>query len=664
MAEALKETGIPDAPAGEPARSEEELQVETASIFSDSRRELDFLYEHGLGPGRGAINIANELVNFFDFAGRTVGSAAEKISGSAVGRAALKVHPLTEQLARPGVQQFLQGTEEPLQVPRFLGESKTFMGGMNETLSQFALGLYLTSWMRLAGPATAVAGKAASLVGRVGPRKAIARLGKFNEFSLRGAIVDGGLFDPHEDTLGEIAHELGPDFLNPLTQYLASEPGDSEAERRFVNALEGLLLGGAVEGLFVASARAIRGARWLKRKVRGATAGRAEKEIIASFEEIEAAAGGQQPKVKEGDVAVARVDADNSTVLEVVDPEAARRLQETGFAGVEGPAVVNVPQGQRIGPGGAEETPKVIQRAQESVGPEEFQARAEAEAANRGVDLNDPAQAGAGSAVVEDTARKIVAESQPDVPSVRFNSRGDANAQAATFNETMQNHALPVRELTEEQETLVKQVADELKEAGDEEAVLDAMRKLEDVNLNRVGTPDDAKAHILAMSEVLGNPFQNRRIGKRGFEVITQLAMDTMDGVNTPEEALMAIRRMFQATENLDVVTLQTRMWFARMAKQAAKYSRALDMNPNDPVALVEFGRSMTYLFNMAEELTGTSANTARNLAAHRIEVVGDEVITAAASRANPEDLVKAREVIQEGCRHCTDRRRGCCQRC
>jgi hypothetical protein len=150
------------------------------------------------------------------------------------------------------------------------------------------------------------------------------------------------------------------------------------------------------------------------------------------------------------------------------------------------------------------------------------------------------------------------------------------------------------------------------------------------------------------MSEVLGNPFQNRRIGKRGFEVITQLAMDTMDGVNTPEEALMAIRRMFQATENLDVVTLQTRMWFARMAKQAAKYSRALDMNPNDPVALVEFGRSMTYLFNMAEELTGTSANTARNLAAHRIEVVGDEVITAAASRANPEDLVKAREVIQK----------------
>jgi hypothetical protein len=105
---------------------------------------------------------------------------------------------------------------------------------------------------------------------------------------------------------------------------------------------------------------------------------------------------------------------------------------------------------------------------------------------------------------------------------------------------------------------------------------------------------------------------------------------------------------MFQATENLDVVTLQTRMWFARMAKQAAKYSRALDMNPNDPVALVEFGRSMTYLFNMAEDLTGTSANTARNLAAHRIEVVGDEVITAAASRANPEDLVKAREVIQK----------------
>lgn len=74
-----------------------------------------------------------------------------------------------------------------------------------------------------------------------------------------GAAADASVFDAHEERLSNLV-ERYPDLSNPITRYLAADPSDSEAEGRFKNAVEGLAIGGVVEGL-IASVKAIRAAR-------------------------------------------------------------------------------------------------------------------------------------------------------------------------------------------------------------------------------------------------------------------------------------------------------------------------------------------------------------------------------------------------------------------
>lgn len=72
--------------------------------------------------------------------------------------------------------------------------------------------------------------------------------GKLVQSAVAGGIADATVFDAHEERLSDMVQQV-PNLQNPLTEYLASDPTDSEAEGRFKNAVEGLFLGSAVEGL-------------------------------------------------------------------------------------------------------------------------------------------------------------------------------------------------------------------------------------------------------------------------------------------------------------------------------------------------------------------------------------------------------------------------------
>jgi len=63
-----------------------------------------------------------------------------------------------------------------------------------------------------------------------------------------GAIADATVFDPQEDRLSNLIQEV-PELQNPVTEYLAASPEDTDAEGRFKNAIEGLALGGVADGL-------------------------------------------------------------------------------------------------------------------------------------------------------------------------------------------------------------------------------------------------------------------------------------------------------------------------------------------------------------------------------------------------------------------------------
>jgi DNA uptake protein ComE-like DNA-binding protein len=103
-----------------------------------------------------------------------------------------------------------------------------------------------------------------------------------------GAVADAAVFDPHEDRLSNLI-EAQPELQNPVSEFLAAQPDDTEAEGRFKNAIEGLGLGVLSDGLFFA-AKGIRANR-ARKLAQGAAD--AEQEAIERL-----AATGEAPKVE------------------------------------------------------------------------------------------------------------------------------------------------------------------------------------------------------------------------------------------------------------------------------------------------------------------------------------------------------------------------------
>lgn len=80
--------------------------------------------------------------------------------------------------------------------------------------------------------------------------KAASSLATAGRAALAGAVSDATVFDPQQERLSNLVQSF-PVLQNPITDFLESEPGDSEAMGRFKNAVEGLGIGGMVDGLAV-----------------------------------------------------------------------------------------------------------------------------------------------------------------------------------------------------------------------------------------------------------------------------------------------------------------------------------------------------------------------------------------------------------------------------
>lgn len=108
---------------------------------------------------------------------------------------------------------------------------KSVTGGIVNDLTQFAVGF-------------AVAGKALKAAGMVTEGAAAA----FGQGLAKGAVADAAFMDPHEERLSNLVEQY-PSLSNPVTRFLAADPNDGEAMGRFKNAIEGMGLGVAAEGL-------------------------------------------------------------------------------------------------------------------------------------------------------------------------------------------------------------------------------------------------------------------------------------------------------------------------------------------------------------------------------------------------------------------------------
>ncbi len=95
------------------------------------------------------------------------------------------------------------------------------------------------------------------------PYKTLAGANTVTRMAIAGAISDGTAFDPLQNRVANMIRDF-TGLRDPITEFLAAKPGDSKAEGRFKNVIEGLGLGVLADGFMIAL-RALRGIRRLRK---------------------------------------------------------------------------------------------------------------------------------------------------------------------------------------------------------------------------------------------------------------------------------------------------------------------------------------------------------------------------------------------------------------
>lgn len=120
-----------------------------------------------------------------------------------------------------------------------IGNSKTFVGGLTEGVTQFALG-FLPAGAAIRG--ASMAGKLGKFGKLVTKKNALGR----TQLNVKGDVVAGVTsdflsFGGQEERLSNLLTQY-PELQNPVTEYLAYNEGDGEIEGRIKNVIEGLFL--------------------------------------------------------------------------------------------------------------------------------------------------------------------------------------------------------------------------------------------------------------------------------------------------------------------------------------------------------------------------------------------------------------------------------------
>lgn len=179
-------------------------------------------------PGAIASGIqgaANELLDTIDSAGAWLAVNGARFAGDEAQAAFI------EKSRAEGAEALGSLIDAPL-------PSTTVTGNIIQGISQFVTGFY-------------AGGKVLKAAG------AISQGGSITAAFAKGAFADAFAFDPAQERLSNLI-QSNPALENPVTEFLASKPGDSEAMGRFKNALEGMGIGGAIQGAFVMGLKGLR----------------------------------------------------------------------------------------------------------------------------------------------------------------------------------------------------------------------------------------------------------------------------------------------------------------------------------------------------------------------------------------------------------------------
>jgi len=202
----------------------------------EDRRLLDALYTT---PEQGTNQAPKDGLETFDL----LDTAAAIPRG--VGNALGNVYDLVDFVAFDALPDTPEG--------KLFGESKSIIGGVVESAAQFATGFIpgfkflaaggkVAGGFRVARGLSTVAERALSIAGKSSKLLVAART------VVAGVIADATVFGAHEQRLSNLI-QAQPGLKNVVTEFLAASPDDSEVEGRLKNALEGIGLGFAIDGL-------------------------------------------------------------------------------------------------------------------------------------------------------------------------------------------------------------------------------------------------------------------------------------------------------------------------------------------------------------------------------------------------------------------------------
>lgn len=209
---------------------------------------------------------------------------------------------------------------------RVLGRSNTDAGKVIEGISQFVTGFAVSGGI-VGGVAKGIGGLVAGAKGAQAAAGLIAN--PIVGGAIKGAVTDFSFMDANQERLSNLI-EAVPQLQNPISAYLASDKEEGDIEGRLKNALEGTIVGVALDAtvhMIGAGVKAIKKAN--KLRVEGVEPQKVADIVAADMKKAEET----MPHVKEAtqeDVSTPVVKTDNGSV--VIEKKVGETVESTTLA--------------------------------------------------------------------------------------------------------------------------------------------------------------------------------------------------------------------------------------------------------------------------------------------------------------------------------------------
>ena len=265
LLERMRQQQAPEAPTdAEPSDEQQQMEEPVGAVTLDIGTKQKPIEDVGFDIGAAARDVGEGLL--IESPKQAVGGAVDALNEASntafqvadwlnenvadLGSISIGEEPEGGVEIIPGMAYWQPGMpdQNALQIPEGLvpADADTTTGDMIRNVFQFLTGF-------------AVGGKALQGI------KTTGTAGRIALDAAKGAIADMGFFNAQDGRLSDLIQKV-PALQNPITEYLATQPGESEAEGRFKRAIEGMIPGVLVDG-FVSALRGIRDFRAAKATV-------------------------------------------------------------------------------------------------------------------------------------------------------------------------------------------------------------------------------------------------------------------------------------------------------------------------------------------------------------------------------------------------------------